>query len=328
MKNATKIILLTAGICTVAGGALAGIAIAKGGTYQRETIETVTYSVKDSFTEVSIATSDANITILPSENGSCYAQCDETESMHYTMEVKDNKLYLEEQDERKLDFYFGIGIMLKEREVVLYLPTDIAEGYTLRAETASGDIRCEEDFPVFPSMALLTASGNVSLSSPADVVAISTSSGNIRFRGQECSRAGIGTSSGEITLKNIKSDDLTLHTTSGDIDCSDGDCIRAEISTSSGEVTLANMDFGDLTVQSTSGDISATRCDTKQNADAAECKMAFQSNSGEIEVSVLSPMRFSAESTSGDIDIPPSSDAGGELRAKSTSGDITIRVLE
>lgn len=292
MKKGTKIILLTAGICTVVGGTLAGIAAACGGTYQRETFERVTYSVENHFEQVLIQASDANVIILPSETGSCYVQCDETASIHYTVEVKNDKLYLEEHDNRTKSRF--IGVMLEEREVVLYLPTQTAHDFALEAETASGNIRCESELPLFPVMSLQTTSGNVYLSSPVDDVSISTNSGNIHFTDNDCSRVKINACSGEVNLADITAHDLTVHTTSGDI--------------------------------------SAMRCgtqvDSTQGADPVEDRMAFQSTSGKIAVSVLSGMRFSAESSSGDIHCPPSGDADGELRAESTSGDISIMVIE
>ena len=173
---------------------------------------------------------------------------------------------------------------------------------------------------------------------------LNTRSGDIRCSCAMALKTTIRSTSGEIQVDPVQektADSLTVSTVSGDADVH-GSAMEAEISSMSGDVTADGV-FEVLRLKSTSGEVEFTGSVTALTA---------SSISGDVEISAENRTlkRVEAKSTSGDVDITlPSglpgvhaecstvsgeclsriSDAGSaapvQVRAKSTSGDVTVQ---
>lgn len=112
---------------------------------------------------------------------------------------------------------------------------------------------------------------------------------------------------------------LDIKSVSGDIYISNTNVNTFYCNTTSGDVELSNViALNDFEVKTTSGDIEFEHCDG--------ATVSLKAVSGDIEGSLLSPKNFIANTTSGDIDVPPSSTNSGECQIKTTSGDIEIEI--
>ena len=192
-------------------------------------------------------------------------------------------------------------------------------------------------------------------------ISLNSTSGNINANNFVCRDFFADTTSGDINLSNIHSDeDIQLDTTSGDITIkkSDSSTIRSE--STSGDIYISDITFaGDIEAYSTSGDISvynlsdvlslladATSGDIEIHSLFTD-KIELKTISGDIEFSDIDAnaykmtaisgdiagtikgdeksVTFITDTTSGDISVPYPSMGDKIFNAKTTSGDIEIR---
>jgi DUF4097 and DUF4098 domain-containing protein YvlB len=97
-------------------------------------------------------------------------------------------------------------------------------------------------------------------------------------------------------------------------------CGELDLEVNTGDVTLTDsVASGHLRAETTTGDVTLTR------ADAATLNL--KTGSGSVKGSIRTPKVFYADSTSGSIDIPKSTE-GGICEIKTTSGSIHITLEE
>ncbi|MGN1001850.1 MAG: DUF4097 family beta strand repeat-containing protein, partial [Oscillospiraceae bacterium] len=107
------------------------------------------------------------------------------------------------------------------------------------------------------------------------------------------------TGSGRILLSHIRSGEISARSTSGKVELTD---VIAE---------------EELFARSTSGGVALEGCDGGT--------IRLESTSGSVKGTLLSDKIFTADSTSGSINLPRSA-AGGECEITTTSGSIDIKV--
>lgn len=177
----------------------------------------------------------------------------------------------------------------RSSKIIIKLPSNYQGKFNLN--TISGDIKSNISFK--------TLDNNVS-----------TTSGDIKLL--DVLKGKITSTSGEITINYLS--DGKVKTTSGDIDITTFE--NGDISSTSGEIDIDNFTgFGDI--GTVSGDIKINRFEILGNT-------SFISTSGEIKVKLINDAYIIAESVSGDKEIK-STKGEYELRAKTISGDITIK---
>jgi len=173
-----------------------------------------------------------------------------------------------------------------------------------------------------------------------DTLEVTTSSGRIWLLSEaEIKDVNMHTSSGQLFVRDLMSNSLTMKSTSGDIyiQTSLSDHILAESTsgaislasvhsqellhaiTSSGELSADRTYSSTLTLETTSGDIEFSDLD-------AIIAIVLESTSGDIEGSLSSGKRFTANSTSGNIQVPPDASGGAQCIVNTTSGDIEITI--
>lgn len=192
-------------------------------------------------------------------------------------------------------------------------------------------------------------------------LSVNCSSGDVETAaGFRFDQAKIGTSSGEITLRDFTTKELGLSSTSGDIslfrcdlgtltlDCTSGEiqlektvCTGdAKLRATSGDSTLEDSTLGSLDLSCTSGEVSLTRIDCKGTAkvettsgeitlwDAGAGSFELSTTSGDVEGSVRGPVDFIVDTNSGDIHTSGGVRGAVPCRVSTTSGDVDLEAVD
>ena len=144
-----------------------------------------------------------------------------------------------------------------------------------------------------------------------------TESGDIRVNNIDTDNISVRSTSGNIKLSSVDClQDIKIDTASGDISGTDFACANLSAASVSGKIDFLNLTASsNINIQSTSGDILL------KESDAYELQL--KTASGNISGSLLSDKIFNANSSSGDIKLPPSAQ-GGSCIINTSSGDINI----
>ncbi len=302
MNKTKKIWIFAAVICIFVGGiivcgsaASVGFDFTKFNTY---TPEEKTYSIKESFENIDIQTTEANVILLPSQNDICEIVCAENDKITHTISVENNTLKIVREDTRKWYEHIGVFYSISDFEVKVYLPQK--NYYALHTATVSGDIVVPDGF-TFNEAELSTTSGDISFEAKTETAWDGKSvSGDIDVKNNAGGAVKIHTTSGEIDLEDVLADSINLGTTSGDISLENAFAQREIfIKSTSGEISLESCDGGDITIKTTSGDVKG---------------------------SLRSEKQFITHTTSGDIHVQDSAFASEKCTVNTTSGDIRFTI--
>ena len=104
--------------------------------------ETNRYDLTDTVQSISVHTATAEISFLPSEDGTCAVVCYEKEKAKHTVTLSEGVLHIDGGDERK--WYEHVGINFHTPRVTVYLPTGAYDALTVNSTT--GAITVAKDF--------------------------------------------------------------------------------------------------------------------------------------------------------------------------------------
>lgn len=299
MSNRTKMWLVIAAClivvgCIIFGGVMTMLKwdFTKLSTFK---YETNTYTVTESFRDISLTTDTARITFIPSENGECTIVCNEKENAKHFVGVENNTLVIKLVDNRK--WYEHIGIDFTSPKITVTLPQGAYGALFLKSST--GKITIPKDFQ-FGSMD------------------VSVSTGDITNYASVLEDVKIRTSTGDLTLENISARDVTLSVTTGKVNISNVKCRNLTSKGSTGKLIMQNVIAAEnFSLKRTTGDIRLEGCD------AAE--IFAKASTGDIRGTLLSPKTFIASASTGDITVPESM-TGGKCELHTTTGNIHITV--
>ena len=315
-----KYALITAAVCLGVGLLLLLTALCLTGfdlsRLEAASLKARTMTLAEEIHTIEIHDIANDISIIPSPDGQCRVHYSESDTSSYLIQVQDGKLYIENQDTRK--WYQRIGIQVsRPATLVVELPTEESVPYdALTVQTVSGDI-CVGDDLFFTQSTLNSTSGDIRFQARASGVLAAVDTTVMRLyaetvSGEICiacddsggygSSIAVKSTSGDITLSGLRTDELSARTTSGDI-----------------SVCNARVNSR-ATLQSVSGDLSMENV----HMDTA----ALQSVSGDIHLVLLTLMDFDAQTTSGRIKLPGSNPTAGLCELTTTSGDIEVVLLK
>lgn len=203
-----------------------------------------------------------------------------------TAEVKDNTLYIENKDEVRIGFSFGI---LGNSRIEITVPKGTT--YNLKVAGTSSDVDSLIDLK---NVNIETKSGDINLKNSIDTI--------------------INTTSGDVTVGNT--DKLEITTTSGDIKTgSVSKSIYAKAT--SGDFLLGNIN-GKLTLNTTSGDIKINSVNITKDS-------SIKVISGDVVISKTNDIYIDAHAISGDVKVNTNNRKSDyELKINTTSGDIIV----
>ncbi len=228
------------------------------------------YEVKESFSEIKIDTSIADVEFLESKDGKVRVVCDETEKYLHEVKVDGNVLNIRLKDKKSWFDFIGFGFGSKEK-IQVYLPKQNAEG-----EGGS-----ENSFYSLDRLDVHTSTGYANISG-LDVKGefkVDVSTGEIRLSRIKAGTMNLDCSTGSSRLEYVMvSEDLKINTGTGDVTLVKCDAEKVNIDTGTGDITCEFLTSKNIKADTGTGDISLP----ENRSTGGECKL--DSGTGEIKV--------------------------------------------
>lgn len=300
MSTATKIWLIIA-IILIIGGSTVFVAVMSANNWNFRMLSTTnyttnTYTSAADFQDISIETSTAKITFIPSDDSSARVVCHEMVKVPHTVTFDDGKLVIKEDDQRL--WYDHIGLNFDSPNIKVYLPRNVYG--ELNIDSTTGDIVLPADFQ-FESIRIHTTTGDIqSSANVSGDITVKVTTGDVALTDVTCQNdLSIKVSTGDVALRNVKCNNFSTDGTTGDI-------------------TMDNfIAVNLLSISRTTGDV------TFKDSDAATINIRV--STGSITGNLLTGKIFTVETTTGSIRVPENS-PGGTCNITATTGSIKINV--
>ena len=258
----------------------------------------VTHEVSGSFTDIEVAVVEHDVRFVPSEDGKCSVVCPECERVTYEVKVDHGTLIVRRNDDTDALTTMLFDFLSEDPAlytVTIRLPKSSYDDLTVSG--VSGGVSIPEGFS-FRNVDIALVSGDItSLCAAGGTVSFHTTSGAVRFENAVCGTLKIETVSGDMEISSVSADRLDTNCTSGSVSLENVTIAgKAQIHTVSGDVDASGLNVSDLEISTTSGAVSA---------------------------SLLRPTAVSADTVSGDVNVPAGT--GDAICSVNTvSGDITV----
>ena len=241
MKTITKIWIIVA-VSLIAIGVVAfTIGVSLNGGIEMNKYTTKTYDNLESFNDITINATTADINFLQSSDSKAKVVCYEEEKESYSVAVNDNKLTIELKSNKK--WYEFISIGFKSPKITVYLPSEKYSEICIKLSTGDIDI----NGITAKNLNLTVTTGDIELKNATVENDI-----NIKY------------STGEVELENIKANNFTASGSTGDIDLNSvvlSD--KMNITTSTGDVHFYRSDASEIKVKVTTGDVKGSLLSSK-----------------------------------------------------------------
>ena len=314
---------------------------------------TEVYDIEGDFSSLLIDSREADITILPAEDGKCRVSAYMSGTNALSSEIKDGSLNISFTIGKAWYNYISIGF--KSPKMTVYLPSSTYDALTVKANTGSvvipsdfafaaidvnvstGNVECDARASASVSIKASTGHITVSRANVSGDITLSVSTGGIEI--SETTSGGKVTadaSTGDVEITSLNAESLAISTSSGDVTVTDT-TISGSITQSirTGETKFRAVSCETLTTDGTTGDlalesfnardsINATRDTgdvTFTDADAGE--ITVKTGTGNVTGNLLSPKIFIAKTSSGKINVPESTE-GGKCKITTSTGKIII----
>ncbi|MBE6909390.1 MAG: DUF1700 domain-containing protein [Ruminococcaceae bacterium] len=261
------------------------------------------YHIDEPFDALDVRVGMADVRVLGTRGGETRIETEHDENVEETVEVCDGVLTVilgEPHGQRT-----GIGAILGALgggfgggEVTIYLSDK--QWDTVHITTLSGDVEVQ-DFKA-RAVTLSTKSGDVDARhlEAEERVDADSLSGDVRFATMQAGDVTMRSLSGNLEMNYLRAGNLSAKGKSGDIEIED---------------TIVD---GMMSAETTSGDVALRRSDAQE--------LRLVSVSGDVSGTLLSPKTFYAHSISGDVRVPESDAGAGRCDARTTSGDVSLRI--
>ncbi len=279
--------------CFLMGGALMGLNwnFSKLSTTK---YETNSYTISESFQNISILANTADIVFVPSESGSAVVCYEENKAKH-SVSVKGDTLVIELVDNRK--WYDHIGFHFDTPKITVQIPN--GDYGILHLTSDTGDVMLPEHYR-FQSMD------------------ISLSTGDITCRSSCLEDARIRTTTGHIHLENLSAKALDLSVSTGHAKLTDVACKSFTSHGNTGDLTLQNVIAEEtITLRRSTGYVSFDRCDARE--------IFVETDTGDVKGTLLTDKVFFAQTDTGNVNVPKTM-TGGKCEIATSTGDISIQI--
>ncbi len=264
--------------------------------------ETNEYEISENYRDIKIITDTADIDIVSGEGMGTKITCYERQNVRHTVGIKDGVLTVEINDTRK--WYEHIEIGFGAPKITVYLPAGAHDEV----------ISCGDLF-------VKGSTGDVQITALADFEDID-----------------ISLSTGDISICDIMSKNLSLTVSTGDIDVKNvlhANDVKVRVST--GRTMLENIRCQNITSKGSTGAISMKDVVAKEgisverstgsiNFDACDANEIFaKTTTGHIKGSLLTDKVFITETDTGSVKVP-NSITGGRCELTTNTGSINIEI--
>lgn len=300
MAKVTKILFIIATTFVVLGLFVVTFALVQVGfdleKISTEKFQTLNYTFDQPISDVTFDIENSDVVFEKSQTETCSVECFENVKISHSVSVENGNLTVKAVDNRK--WYDFIGISFKRPKITVYLPNANYNALNLRATT--GDVTMPKTL-AFKGVEISVTTGSVKCYSNVELsVKISATTGSVWLENVNCGIVDIGATTGHLYLNDVNCGQIKTKTTTGGV---------------SGKNLIAQ---GLLQMESTTGGIRLERCDAQ--------KVDIKATTGSIYCSFLTPKIFMAQSSTGAISAPQSA-VGGECKATTSTGSITLRVV-
>ena len=315
MKKVFLIPIIIGSVLLVIVGAVFAISIKNNKSVERVTNN---YELTENFSNFDIDLQTADFEIKLATDGNKKVVCQETNKDFHEVNVVDGTLSIKYKDLRKWHeklFVFDYH----RNKVTVYLPADTFENFKFHAST--GDVIISHDY-TFNSFDVLLSTGDIKTeANVTGATKIETTTGQIYLTGMNADSVDIKASTGSINLKDVVvTEDINIVVTTGAIKLDNVMAKNYTSTSSTGDVTLKNSIFeNEIKIATTTGDVTFDR------SDAAAVEV--NTTTGDVSGVFLTSKIFYAQSTTGRINVPPST-TGGLCKVNTTTGDISLSIIE
>lgn len=329
-------------VCLIAAGLLLclGVLIAMGSDFSKLSTDKIAveeYTITDSFSHIEISTDEADVRILPSEDGVCHAVCHYREKVPYQVVVENGTLWIQQDDQRSWYDYISLFDFGKT-EIVLYLPDPVYESLTVKGST--GDVHLTDGFAT-QTTNISVSTGDVTVEGhKTETLTVKTSTGDVNVMGVYLHNMTLTASTGDVTVAEATViSEANLSTTTGRIKMMDTYAYHAiNCETSTGGITMENTEVvWMLKVKASTGDIQLKACNGRTTdietttgdvtLDACDGVIYnIQTTTGNVKGTMVSDMVFTARSDTGRVEVPTST-RGGSCMITTDTGDIRMEIL-
>jgi DUF4097 and DUF4098 domain-containing protein YvlB len=130
----------------------------------------------------------------------------------------------------------------------------------------------------------------------------------------------IDITTGDIEAKDILCERLTIDSTTGDVELKNVTCKTLFTDGTTGDVELENVVATEsMYIERTTGDVEFVRCDGAE--------ITVKVTTGDVSGTLLTEKIFLADTSTGDKEIPQST-TGGKCTITTTTGDISIKIVQ
>lgn len=279
--------------------------------------EKTSFVLTKQYRNIKISTKEADIIFLPSETEYTTVECFENKNAKHKVKIEDGMLEIRVEDNRK--WFQFVGINWSSPKITVYIPKGEYGAFSLNADT--GIVEIPKDFS-FERMDIAVTTGSVTnYASALDAIKIKTSTG-------------------KIVAENITAKELDLSTTTGNIEAS-GIKVEGEFraNATTGKTTLTNVTCRNVVSKADTGDIILTSVVATETfsikrstgsvvfekSDATE--LYVETNTGSVKGSLITPKVFIAETDTGTIDLPKTTE-GGKCEITTDTGNIKIEIAK
>jgi len=147
-------------------------------------------------------------------------------------------------------------------------------------------------------------------------VEISDTTGDIDIEGLRAGGLGISTTTGNVHMHNSQCGDVSADTTTGDVGFEGVTCDGLYSKGTTGDITLRRVIAGGkIVIERGTGNVALDGCDAKE--------LEISTSTGDVTGTLLSGKQFVVKSNTGDISVPESKGASGDV-ADGTCGTCAI----
>ncbi|MBQ1261065.1 MAG: DUF4097 family beta strand repeat protein, partial [Clostridia bacterium] len=224
-----------------------------------ENYDTDTHVIESDFSDISVDTTTADLSILPSQDGKVRVVCFEEKAAPHNVTVVNEALKITQVNEKS--WYDYLDFNFRKPKITIYLPE--AEYGSLLVRVSTGDINVPAGFKFEGVEASLTT-GDVNIgSSVSGALKIDANTGRIALHNISVGSLFAKVTTGTVRLSEITgATDVNINQTTGDAWLSGVSCRSFCSVGSSGDIEMRSVIASDkLTVNRTTGDVEFYDCD-------------------------------------------------------------------
>ena len=257
----------------------------------------------------------SNIEFIATTDSTMKIVYKESEKIFHTEEVKDNTLFIKQED--SLKWYERIFTFdFTPKKATIYLPTGAYED--LKVDNSTGDIKIPHDFS-FNSVDITLSTGDIEFSSDvANVCNLVTSTGSVKLNNVATKTLFVHRSTGDLSMNKINvSESITIEGSTGETSLKEVRANSIDITSSTGDVELKDVKTtGNLKVDTHTGDIEFDAIDFE--------KGSMSTSTGDIEGTLATPKYVDAKSGTGKVRVDSDHLLTQTLTVTSSTGKIII----